>query len=55
MIPKPKATDVMVFQDFFICGLRFPLVRFLHQVLEMFEVQLHHLMPNGIVVLSNFC
>ena len=54
-IPKPQATDVMVFKDFFLCGLRFPVARFLCQVLEAFEVQLHHLTPNGIVTLSNFC
>ena len=54
-IPKPKAADTVVFMDFFLCGLRFPWAQFLHQVLEAFEVQLHHLMPNGIVALSKFC
>ena len=54
-IPKPKATDAIVFRDFFLCGLRFPAARFLHQVLEAFVVQLHHLTPNGIVTLSKFC
>ena len=55
MIPKPKAGDTVVFRDFFLCGLRFSAARFLHQVLEAFEVQLHHLTPNGIVTLSKFC
>ena len=45
----------MVFKDFFLCGLHFPAARFLRQVLEVFEVQLHHLTPNGIVTLSKFC
>ena len=45
----------MVFRDFFLCGLRFPVARFLRQVLEAFDVQLHHLTPNGIVTLSKFC
>ena len=53
-ITKPKATDVVVFRDFFLCGLRFPVARFLRQVLEAFKVQLHHLTPNGIVTLSKF-
>ena len=53
-IPKPKAADAVVFRDFFLCGLRFSAMRFLHQVLEAFEVQLHHLTPNGIVTLSKF-
>ena len=55
MIPKPKAADAMVFRDFFLCGLRFPATCFLRHVLETFEVQLHHLTPNGIVALSKFC
>lgn len=54
-IPKPKAADAVVFKDFFSCRLRFPLVRFLRQVLEAFEVQLHHLTPNGFLALSKFC
>ena len=37
-ITKPKATDVVVFRDFFLCGLRFLAAHFLHQVLEAFEV-----------------
>ena len=54
-IPKPKATNAVFFRDFFLCGLRFSAMRFLHQVLEAFEVQLHHLTHNGIVTLSKFC
>ena len=54
-IPKPKATDAVVFKDFFLCGLCFPAALFLRQVLEVFEVQLHHLTPNDIVTLSKFC
>ena len=51
-IPMPQAADAVVFKDFFLCGLCFPAARFLRQVLEAFEVQLHHLTPNGIVTLS---
>ena len=28
-IPKPKATNVVVFKDFFLYGLCFPMARFL--------------------------
>ena len=55
MVPRPQAADAVVFKDFFLCGLRFPVVCFLRQVLEAFEVQLHHLTPSGIVTLSKFC
>ena len=54
-VPKPQVADVVVFMDFFICGPCFPVARFLRQVLEAFEVQLHHLTPSGIVTLSKFC
>ena len=54
-IPKPKAADAVFFRDFFLCGLGFLAACFLRQVLEAFEVQLHHLTPNGIVTLSKFC
>ena len=53
-IPKPMAADTIVFRDFFLYGLRFLVACFLHQVLEAFEVQLHHLTPNGIVILASF-
>lgn len=54
-VPKPGAANAMVFKDFFACGLCFPAVRFLCEVLECFKVQLHHLTPNGVLALSNFC
>ena len=55
MIPKLQAADALVFKDFFLCGLHFPVAHFVCQVLEAFEVQLHHLTPSGIVTLSMFC
>lgn len=54
-IAKPKANEAIVFKDFFVCGLRTPPVVFLRQVLESFCVQLHHLTPNGTLVLAKFC
>lgn len=54
MVPKPQAADAMVFRDFFTYDLRFPTARFLREVLEAFEVQMHHLTPNGILILSKF-
>jgi hypothetical protein len=54
-IPHPEVDEAVVFKDFFVCGLRIPLVHFLWLVLETFKVQLHHLTPNGILILSKFC
>lgn len=50
--PRPEVNKAVVFKDFFACGLRFPLVHFLRSVLESFNVQLHHLTPNGILYLT---
>jgi hypothetical protein len=55
MVPKPQAADAIVFRDVFAYGLCFPVAWFLCHVLEAFEVQLHHLTPNGILTLSKFC
>jgi len=54
-VPRSGVADAVVFKDFFACGLRFPAVRFLREVLENFKVQLHHLTPNSILTLSKFC
>lgn len=45
----------MVFRDFFTCGLRIPSFWFVQEVLKEFNLQIHHLTPNGILVLSKFC
>ena len=55
MVPWPEVDAAVVFKDFFACGLRIPPIYFLRLVLETFKVQLHHLMPNGILTLSKFC
>jgi hypothetical protein len=55
MVPNPQAADAIVFRDFFAYDLCFTATRFLRHVLEAFEVQLHHLTPNGILTLSKFC
>lgn len=54
-VPRPKLHEVVVFKDFFACGLRFPAITFLRLVLGSFKVQFHHLTPNGILTLSKFC
>jgi hypothetical protein len=54
-VPKPGAVDAIVIKDFFAYGLLFLATWFLHDVLEAFEVQLHHLTPNDILTLSKFC
>jgi hypothetical protein len=55
IVPCPELNEVVIFKDFFAYGLRFQSVTFLRQVLGSFKVQLHHLTPNGILMLSKFC
>jgi hypothetical protein len=46
-VPHPPEGYAVVFKDYFTCGLRLPSVSFLRQVLEAFQLQIHHLTPNG--------
>jgi hypothetical protein len=52
--PKPENDEVVVFRSFFKAGLRFPLHIMIGDVLEDFEIYLHHLTPNANVRLSVF-
>jgi hypothetical protein len=52
-VPEPKG-ELVVFETFFIAGLRLPAHRFVVEVLQHFEVQLHQLMPNVMVALAKF-
>lgn len=45
---------MIVFPDFFVAGLRFPLDPVLPEVLDRYNVKLHHLMLNAIIQLSKF-
>jgi hypothetical protein len=44
-VPEPEG-KLVVFEAFFIVGLRVPTHRFVVEVLRMFEVQVHQLTPN---------
>ena len=54
-VPTPSKDYVGVFKDYFSCGLCLPSDQFLCEVLEEFDVQIHHLTPNGFLALSKFC
>jgi hypothetical protein len=40
-IPTPRDGEVVVFRDFFICGLRFPCDPVLPAILDAFSVKIH--------------
>jgi hypothetical protein len=43
-IPEPEG-ELVVFEAFFVAGLRLPAHRFVAEVLQRFEVQVHQLTP----------
>jgi hypothetical protein len=53
-VPTPEANEVVVFRDFFICGLRFPCDPVLPVILDKFSVKIHQLSPNSFLELSKF-
>jgi hypothetical protein len=43
-----------VFEEFFTVGLRLPAHRFVAEVLQRFDVQIHQLTPNAVVALAKY-
>jgi hypothetical protein len=52
-VPEPKG-ELVVFEAFFIIGLCLPAHRFVSEVLQKFEVQVHQLTPNAVVALAKY-
>jgi hypothetical protein len=52
--PLPKANEVVVYRSFMKAGLRFPLDKFLVEVLKTFEIFLHQLTPEAIIRMGIF-
>jgi hypothetical protein len=52
--PVPHDDECIVFRDFFVAGLRFPLDPTLPKLLARFKIKIHQLTPNAIVQLSKF-
>jgi hypothetical protein len=52
--PTPEADEVVVFRDFFTCGLRFPCDPVLPAILEAFSVKIHQLSPTSFLEVSKF-
>jgi hypothetical protein len=46
-IPVPEGGEVVVFRDFFTCGLRFPYNPILPTILDAFSVKIHQLSPTS--------
>jgi hypothetical protein len=53
-VPTPEAGEIVVFCDFFTCGLRFPCDPILPAILDAFSVKIHQLSPNSFLEVSKF-
>jgi hypothetical protein len=53
--PAPEEDEVVVYRSFMKTGLRFPLCKFLVEVLKTFEVFLHQITPEAIIRMGVFC
>jgi hypothetical protein len=53
-VPTPEADEVVIFRDFFTCGLRFPCDPILPAILDAFSVKIHQLSPNSFLEVSKF-
>jgi hypothetical protein len=52
--PTPEDGEVVVFRDFFTCGLRFPCDSILPAILDAFSVKIHQLSLNSFLEVSKF-
>jgi hypothetical protein len=52
--PMPEVDEVVVYRSFMKAGLRFPLSKFLIEVLKTFEIFLHHITPEAIIRMGIF-
>jgi hypothetical protein len=52
--PTPEDGEVVVFRDFFTCGLRYPCDLVLPAILDAFSVKIHQLSPTSFPEVSNF-
>jgi hypothetical protein len=52
--PAPKENEVVVYRSFLKAGLRFPLSKYLVEVLKIFQIFLHQLTPEAIIRMGLF-
>ena len=49
---KPRLDEVLVFHDFFVAGLRFPLNLVVMEIFKLFKVFLHQMTPTSFLRLN---
>ena len=54
IIPVPEENEVVIYQSFFKVGLRFPLSKFVVEVLKIYQIFLHQITPEAIIRMGIF-
>jgi hypothetical protein len=52
--PAPRENEVVIYQSFFKAGLRFPLSKFVVEVLKIYQIFLHQITPEAIMRMGVF-
>jgi hypothetical protein len=53
-IPAPEENEVVIYRSFFKAGLRFPLSKFVVEVLKIYHIYLHQITPEAIIRMGIF-
>jgi hypothetical protein len=53
-VPAPEENEVVIYRSFFKAGLRFPLSKFVVEVLKIFQIFLHQITPEAIIMMGIF-
>jgi hypothetical protein len=54
VVPAPEENEVVIFRSFFKAGLRFPLSKFVVEVLKTYQIYLHQITPEAIIRMGIF-
>jgi hypothetical protein len=54
IVPAPEENEVVVYRSFLKAGLRFPLSKFVVEVLKIFQIFLHQITPEAIIRMGIF-
>jgi hypothetical protein len=49
VVPAPEENEVVIYRSFFKAGLRFPLSKFVVEVLKTYQIFLHQITPKAII------
>jgi hypothetical protein len=54
VVPAPEENEVVIYRSFFKAGLRFPLSRFVVEVLKTYPIFLHQITPEAVIRMGIF-